>query len=119
MSDRFWGSMAALVIGGLSIVAGISQAGSGAPNSLDTAIGGSVMVLGALAYRSLKRRRLGIKSDSTVRRGMEIVIIAAALCLVVLQRGFLDRLYLNPVVSLLIPAWVLIAYAVVFFKRPR
>jgi hypothetical protein len=61
MRNNLWGSTAALIIGGLGIIAGISQVASRVPNSGDTTIAGIVIVLGALAYRSLKRRRLGVK----------------------------------------------------------
>ena len=119
MRNTLWGSTAALIIGGLGIIAGISNVASRVPDSGDTAISGAVAVLGALAYRSLKRRRLGVKPDTGARKGMETAFLVAALLLIILQKGFLDRLNRNPFVNLIVPAWAIIAYAAVFFRRPR
>ena len=79
-----------------------------------------VMVLGALAYRSVKKRRLGIKPDTKVRRGGEIALLTVALLLVILQRDFFTvRWYANPFVNVVIPVWVLMAYALIFFRKQR
>lgn len=76
------------------------------------------MILGALAYRSLKRRRLGIKANSTARQIFEMAALVAALALVLLQNRLADRLYQDPFSNVLVPAWAVIAYAVIFFKQP-
>jgi hypothetical protein len=63
---RQLGSSIAFLIGCLAVIAGLSGLAQTVDNphvagtqKLDTLIGGVVMILGALAYRSAKKRKLG------------------------------------------------------------
>ncbi len=106
------GSTIALCFGIISIMAGIVALSS-------TAIGGVTIVLGALAYRSAKKRKLGSVSNSKVRLTLEIMGIALSILIVILQNNLKYLIATEPVTNFVIPLWVLIAYLVVSFRRNK
>jgi Mn2+/Fe2+ NRAMP family transporter len=106
------GSTIALCFGILSIVAGIAK-----PSA--TAIAGATIVLGALAYRSAKKRKLGTVSNSKVRLTLEIIGIVLSILIVVLQNDLKSLIATDPVINFVIPLWVLIAYLVVSLRRNK
>ena len=59
---KFLGSTVAIILGVLYFLGGISQLVQGGSSA--GVIIGPVMVLGAIAYRSRKRRLMGLKSSS-------------------------------------------------------
>jgi hypothetical protein len=75
-------------------------------------LGGLVTIVGALAYRSQKRRHLGLRSDSQRRRFVERAALVAVVALVVLQRDLLRQMVSDPTTNLLIPLWAILAYAI-------
>jgi multisubunit Na+/H+ antiporter MnhB subunit len=81
-------------------------------------LGGVVMVLGALAYKSLKKRKLQIVRSSKTRQTLEIFALLAIIALVTLQRDFKVQLTNDPVPNFVIPLWALIAYGILYLKRP-
>jgi hypothetical protein len=105
------GSTIAIVLGVIMIAAIAAQ-----PQSL-LPIAGAVTVLGALAYRSCKRRGLGEVPSTALRKGLEILALVAAVLIIVLQSGLKERLILDPVPNILPIVWVLVAYAVATFRR--
>lgn len=117
MKNRFWGSIIALIFGALSILGGFSKLVAKNSDGGDSVIAGLVMFLGALAYRSAKKRRLNLKVDKMQTRNIERAELLIALLLIILQNNLLDRMYMNPVVNLVIPVWVLTAYVIVSKKR--
>lgn len=106
------GSTIALVVGILSVVAGLSQLN-------DRFISGAVIILGALAYRSAKKRKLGAVESTTLRRTLEFLAIIAAMAAVFLQNNLLYLIENDPVPNLVIPLWVLIAFVIITLKRPN
>ncbi|MEJ1392118.1 MAG: hypothetical protein RPU34_14720 [Candidatus Sedimenticola sp. (ex Thyasira tokunagai)] len=106
------GSTIALAIGILSILTGLS-------NSPASVIAGMVIILGALAYRSAKKRKLGTVRSSLSRRAIELVAILTALAVVLLQNDLAFLIQSDPVRNLIIPAWVLVAYVSVLIWMPR
>ena len=63
------GSTLALITGVLLFVSGMAQA----PAAFNTQLGGVVMILGALAYRSAKQRRSGEAKSTLTRQFLECV----------------------------------------------
>lgn len=114
MRNNFGGSSAAVVFGCLTLAGGITQISTGGKTNLDVA--GLIVVFGALSYRSLKRRRLGIKPDTRTRQTLEFIALFGPLIL--LSNSFLEHVNTDPVPNLLIPILVLIPYLIVFFMRP-
>lgn len=80
-------------------------------------IAGVVTVLGALAYRSCKRRKLGEVRSSPLRIGLEIFALIVAVLIIVLQSDLKNRLITDPVPNILPLVWVLVAYAIVSSRR--
>ena len=112
--SKHLGSTAALVLGLLTLAAGVTQPGAGA-----LLLAGPIILVGALAYRSAKKRLLGEVTSSSVRRGAEIMAIILIVASVLLQRNALEQLVLDPVPNALIPLWAIVAYALVAFRKPR
>jgi hypothetical protein len=118
-TNRFLGSTVALWIGTISLAGGISQIANGdATGGTDTIIVALVIILGSLAYRSLKQRRLGLKEDTAQRRAVEGVLLVLVLLSVVLQKRPLDQIHNEPFGSLYVPVWIFAAYAILLFQRP-
>ena len=81
-------------------------------------IAGFVIVLGAVAYRSAKKRRLGEVKSTTTRQVFEIVLLAALCAAILAQKNLSQLIVTDPVTNVVIPVWVIVAYAVVAFM-PR
>ena len=103
----FIGSLVAMFVGFFSIVGGLQSH----PPAFDGVVGGVTMILGALAYRSAKRRRLGLKPDSALRRGVEIsLLVIVFLPIVVLGLKGLGVVANHPVSGIFVPLWSVTAY---------
>ena len=100
------GSTVALVFGALLFLSGLTQEGG-------YVITGIVVILGALAYRSSKKQKLGEVKHSIVRRALEIAALIILAALVFLQNDIIELIENDPVSNLLIPFWVFAAYFVV------
>ena len=94
----------------LAILVGIVVLGSGYITP------GWCVILGALAYKSAKKRNLGIVQDTPVRRITEGVVML----LILLTVFFTDRTVLteDPFPNLVLPLWALVAYCIVMMKKP-
>ena len=73
-------------------------------------IAGLIMILGAVAYRSRKRRLLGLLPATLARKIREALALVAILLGVGLQRDLGALLAADPVPNLIAPLWALIAY---------
>ena len=82
-------------------------------------IGGPIIILGALAYRSRKRRLLGWKSGTFVRRGLEVLSLVVIALLVGAQKNLLTLIVTDPVSNLVIPVWVFITYLCAGFRTTK
>jgi len=108
------GSTIALILGFLSFAGSVANPAN--PGGL---IAGPVIILGALAYRSAKKRKLGEVHNTAMRKGLEIsalIIIAAA---ILLQNDLKTLIATDPVPSLVIPLWAIIAYVVIASKAKQ
>ena len=107
------GSTIALILGLLSFASGVN------PGNPGGFVAGPVIILGALAYRSAKKRKLGEVNNSTLRKVLEalaLIMIAAA---ILLQRDLKNLIATDPVPNLIIPLWAIIAYTVIAFKTRK
>ena len=80
---RHLGSTIALVLGFLTFAAGVNALQGPKHNHADMLVGGPIMILGALAYRSAKKRKLGAANFSFTRQSLEIAAIAL-ICVMIL-----------------------------------
>ena len=69
------GSTVAFLLGGLAFIGAASRIGNGDPIAPGVAKAGLVLILGALVYRSVKRRRLGEAASTSARRVWEVIAI--------------------------------------------
>lgn len=100
---RHLGSTVALVVGGLALLSGLAKAG-------DPLIAGIVIILGALAYRSAKKRKLGEVNSTLTRQLLEVALLVV-MCLAILAQSNLSYLVVtDPVSNAVIPIWAIIAY---------
>ncbi|MAZ40872.1 hypothetical protein CL654_02045 [bacterium] len=111
-NKKFIGSTVALVVGVLAIVAGLAE-----PSS--TMFAGIYIVLGSLAYRSLKKRKLGMVQDSKIRLILEVVGILAIILLILMQNNLQANIVNDPFPNIVIPLWVIVAYLVVYFRGTK
>jgi hypothetical protein len=79
-------------------------------------VGGPVMVVGALAYRSAKKRRLGEVRSTRMRHGMEALAVLLIAASVVLQNDLKHALKTDPISNLLVPAWCIVAYLIAAWR---
>jgi hypothetical protein len=71
--------------------------------------GGATMILGAIAYRSAKQRRLGLKQDTVRRRLLEISLLILVFLPIPFAAVLPNGIVHHPWSSLLIPVWSLVA----------
>ena len=91
--------------------------GAQEPNSL--LIVGPATILGAIAYRSAKKRFLRDVGDTQVRKIWEVILIFTALAIVFLQKDIRFLIAHDPVPNLIIPIWILAAYLFARFRKTR
>ena len=101
------GTTVAILFGVLALLAGLSQ-------QTALSITGLIIIVGASACRSAKKRKIGAVGASTLRLSMEISAILIVILAIVAQKGLAKLIVEDPVPNLIIPAWVVIAYLYVF-----
>lgn len=107
---RMIGSMLALILGVSGCLGGLGRLASEGEDAFASIVSGLFMILGAVAYRSRKRRLLGLRPDTQGRVVFEIACLAL-LTLAWLALGDLAlRIVDDPVGHLVIPVWALAAY---------
>lgn len=111
------GSTIALVFGAFALIAGLSSIQRGGTS--ETALIGFITVLGALAYRSAKKRKLGEARPTTLRKGWEVVLLLT-IGVAVLARNNLQSTIVNePLASVIAPVWALGAYLVLMLTTRK
>ena len=108
MRSSFIGSTVAIVIGVISIVTQLPHLSTWV--HMDNIVGGSTAIMGAVAYRFGKQRRLGLKPDSGVFRNVEVTLLALVFATPFIQTVMGVDFATRPWSNLLIPMWTLIAY---------
>ncbi len=105
------------VIGILQLAAGINALKTGKDAS--GLISGPMIIFGALACQSAKKRSLGLKQTTRGRRVYEIILLIIIVLLVVGQKNVLQVIYIDPVPFLIVPLWILIAYVCALYIKPK
>lgn len=108
---RHIGSTIAIGLSVLFLVAGITNLPSG------LMLAGEVTLLGALAYRSAKKRRLGEATNSMWRVSLEWGAMLLLIAAVVLQNDLKTRIVENPAVNVVPMVWAFVAYIVAVWPR--
>jgi hypothetical protein len=110
---RHPGSTVAVVFGVLAFFGAMGGVGSGDHAFKGLLTAGPVLILGALAYRSAKERRLGEVASTPLRRVGEAIAILLLLLTVLLQKDLENQIVTEPLATVLIPVWALVAYLLV------
>lgn len=106
------GSTLALILGVLLLATGAAK-----PSSL--LIAGPITILGALTYRSAKKRVLGEVTSSILRKGLEALAIVVIVAAVLLQNDLKNQVIADPVPNLIIPLWAIVAYIIIALKTKK
>ena len=106
------GSTIAIIIGVLSLVSGLANPGS-------LLVAGPIIILGALAYRSAKKRWLGEAQQSLLRKSLEATAMVAIVAAVLLHNNLAALIVSDTVPNLIIPLWAVSAYSIIAFKKRR
>ena len=115
---RHLGSSIALLFGCLGIIGGFfgMVQSVDAPHVSDNLlIGGAVMLLGALAYRSAKMRKLGEAKSTLTRQFWEIGLLVLTCVVILAQNNLKYLIATDPVPNVLVPVWAIVAYLVIAF----
>ena len=105
------GSTIAMVLGVLVLITGLTQPNASYINS------GFIMLIGAFAYRSAKKRALGEVGNTAVRKITELAGVAIIFLLMALQRDLTYWMVEDPVPNLIIPLWAVVAYVIASLKK--
>jgi len=118
LNRQFIGSQLALVLGISGMLGGITAISEG--GTTDSLFSGPVMVLGAAAYSSRKRRLLGLKPGTAARKTFEGICLALVTAMWLGLSDLGEAIATSPVAHLVIPVWALIAYPCASFRiRPE
>jgi CheY-like chemotaxis protein len=110
---RHLGSTVAVVFGVLAFFGAMGGVGGGDYGFEGLLTAGPVLILGAFAYRSAKERRLGEVASTPLRRVGEGIAILLLLLTVLLQKDLKNQIATEPLATVLIPVWALVAYLLV------
>ena len=115
---RHLGSSIVFLIGFLAIIWGLSTVTRPAGQYSDTLLAGVVMVFGALAYKSAKKRWLGEAKSTMTRQLLEIALLVLVCVAVLAQPNLKHLMVTDPIPNVVIPTWAIVAYLVIALK-PR
>ncbi len=115
---RHIGSTIALWFGGLAAVSAFAP-GLEPDRVMSQLNAGIFIILGALAYRSAKKRKLHEVLPTLPRRFAEAFALVLIVAAVGLQKNALFYIATDPVPYLVIPLWVFVAYAVACLRSAK
>lgn len=101
----------------IALVLGILSIGGGAHGDFETSQVGLVMTVGALAYKSAKKRRLGDAENTKFRFGMELVGLGLIVLSVVALNDIKIGIATHPLSTVVAPLYALIAYGIEYRKH--
>jgi len=113
--ENFIGSTVAIVFGFVYFLSGVNLLSQQTSSSLESLIIGPVVILGALAYKSIKKRKLNLVPSSKVRLILEIIAITLVLMSFLLRNDIKEFMAENPV-NFLIWLWSFIPYLTMIKK---
>ena len=131
MPRRWWrhlGSSIAFGLGCIAVIAGLAGIAHYADDPQmsflkgGTLLAGVVMILGAIAYRSAKERKLGEAKWVLARRVLEVALIVLICVVILTQNDLKRRIATDPIPNAIIPIWainVIIAFLPAGFSKRR
>ena len=113
---KFYGSSVAVAFGSLYFISAISAIAKNTGGSANGLFLGPAIILGALAYKSAKKRKLNIVATTVIREIFEIVAILLILASVLMLNVDIKKFMAETPVSFLIWLWALIPYFITAFS---
>jgi uncharacterized protein DUF4339 len=112
---RHLGSTIALILGCLAVIGGLARLGQAPDGGTSSSVAGAVMILGALAYRSAKKRKLGEVKATLTRQFLEIVLLVLICLGILMQNNLKILIATDPIPNFVIPVWAVVAYLIIAF----
>lgn len=113
---KFYGSSAAVAFGSLYFISAISAIAKNTGGSTNGLFLGPAIILGALAYKSAKKRKLNIVETTVVRGSFEIAAILLVLASVLMMNVGIKKFMAENPVPFLLWLWALIPYFITVFS---
>lgn len=110
------GSTLTIILGVLVIAAGPNAIGTGG-DPLAYYNAGVQMILGAIAYRWAKKRKSGDIPNTSLRKISEGILIFFIASTLVFRRDLGAAIASYPWPTVIIPAWIFVAYLIVTMKK--
>jgi len=82
-------------------------------------VAGCAAILGALAYRSAKKRKYGQVEESGLRKFLERAAIILLVLIALIYKDPVNRMLTDPFPNIVIPLWALIAYICMAVKKRK
>jgi len=112
---KLYGSSAAVAFGSLYFISAISAIAKNTGGSANGLFLGPAIILGALAYKSAKKRKLNIIETTVVRESFEIAAILLVLASVLMLNVSIKKFMAENPVPFLLWLWALIPYFIMVF----
>ena len=113
---KLYGSSAAVAFGSLYFISAISAIAKNTGGSANGLFLGPAIILGALAYKSAKKRKLNIIETTVVRESSEIAAILLVLASVLMLNVSIKKFMAENPVPFLLWLWALIPYFIMVFS---
>ena len=113
---KLYGSSAAVAFGSLYFISAISAIAKNTGGSANGLFLGPAIILGALAYKSAKKRKLNIIETTVVRESFEIAAILLVLASVLMLNVSIKKFMAENPVPFLLWLWALIPYFIMVFS---
>jgi hypothetical protein len=84
---------------------------------IEGCINGIIIIIGALAYRSVSKRKNNEVKNTNLRLGIELFGMLAIVLLIVMQNNLLDRIVTHPVSYFIVPAIAIATYLIKLIKK--
>jgi len=111
MSKNNIGSTIAIILSVLLFASGLPSSAAGGTTG-DGVVGGPMMLLGALAYRSAKKTYLSVAPSSLARTGFEFGCIVLMTYLWLARNDLKLSVARGDLSATIVPIWALIAFAI-------
>lgn len=107
---RLWGSTLAYVLGWLFLFAAVSALTRAESSWEGLYRSGVIVLMGAFAYRSKKKRIHGLIGNDTIRIGVELIMVVAITIQVLVLPDVKTQLVEDPFRNFVIPVWSVVPY---------
>ena len=108
INKNFIVSTTILVVGVLMLIGSVTNPSS--MTTIDDSLPGLCMILGALAYRSAKQRKLKLVQNTRNRKVFEFLALILIAVLILIGPDILQMIQDGDIITLVILVWAILAY---------